>query len=224
MSLLCDNVKRLRLLRGLTQKQLAGILGVSPKTVSKWETGLGQPEVNQIVPLARVFGVSTDELFLGPQSVSSVGGNGSSETRSIQKELDRISTQYRIPLELMLQTAGAGETDLKELIEGKIPTDQKSRDKQKRLTKLIIVFSDLIPRYVEDNALLISTLFSKLRLENELPAEAVESYAHLSPGRINAYMTGRYPMTQKEITHVIATLFMLDISINRGEAFPMDEV
>ena len=224
MSLLCDNVKRLRLLRGLTQKQLADILGVSPKTVSKWETGLGQPEVNQIIPLAQVFGVSTDELFFGPQTVSSVGGNGSSETRSIQKELDRISTQYRIPLELMLQTAGADETDLKELIEGKTPADQKSRDKQKRLTKLIIVFSDLIPRYVENSTLLISTLFSKLSLENELPAEAVESYANLSPGRINAYMTGSYPMTQKEITHVIATLFMLDVSINRGEAFPMDEV
>ena len=224
MSLLCDNVKRLRLLRGLTQKQLAGILGVSPKTVSKWETGLGQPEVNQIIPLARVFGVSTDELFFGPQTVNSVGGTGSSETRSVQKELDRIIKQHRIPLELLLQTAGAGETDLKELIEGKIPTDQRSRDKQKRLTKLIIVFSDLIPRYVEDNVLLISTLFSKLRLENELPAEAVESYANLSPGRINAYMTGNYPMTQKEITHVIATLFMLDVSINRGEAFPMDEV
>ena len=51
----------LRLLRkskNLTQKEIADRLGVVPKTVSKWETGHGFPDVSMISNLADVLGVS----------------------------------------------------------------------------------------------------------------------------------------------------------------------
>ena len=223
MSLLCENIKRLRTLKGLTQKQLAGILGISSKTVSKWETGSGQPEVDQIVPLARVFGVSIDNLFLGTRPLDSDTRMSDSESGSVQKELEKIHTQYRIPLEFLLQISGAQESDLKDLIAGKAPTGKENQEKRKKLIKFIIVFGSLIPRYVENSTLLISTLFTKLRLENEVPIEAIESYANLTPGTINAFLSGNYPLTQKAICNLITVLFMLDASINCGEAFPMEE-
>lgn len=223
MSLPSDNIKRLRMIKGITQKQLASILGVSSKTVSKWETGLGQPEINQIAPLAQVFGVSIDELFHGPKLLDVTHKTSTRESRSIQIELERINTLYRITPEFLLQTAGADESDLKDLIDGRIPVGKEKQDKRKMLVKLIIVFNDLIPRYVENTNLVVSTLFTKLSQESEVPVETIERYANLAPGTITAFLSGSYPLTQKAICDLITTLFMLDVSINQEEAFPMDE-
>lgn len=223
MGLPNENIKRLRLSKGITQKQLANILGISSKTVSKWETGLGQPEINQIAPLAQVFGVSIDELFNGPKSLDDAHRNSTSKDRSIQSELERIHTQYSISPKFLLQSAGVDESDLKDLIDGRIPVGKEKQDKRKRLVKLIIVFDDLIPRYVENTNLVVSTLFAKLSLENEVPVETIEKYAKLAPGAIKAFLGGSYPLTQKAICDLLTTLFMLDVSINQEEAFPMDD-
>ena len=49
--------------RGLTQRQLAEALGVSNRTVSKWECGDGLPELANILPLCALLGVTADELL-----------------------------------------------------------------------------------------------------------------------------------------------------------------
>ena len=56
-------IRQLRLERGMTQEELAEILGVTFQAVSKWENDTGMPDISQVVPLAHVFGVSTDMLF-----------------------------------------------------------------------------------------------------------------------------------------------------------------
>ena len=56
-------IKRLRKEKNLTQEDLAMQLGVTFQAVSKWENGLGMPDISQVVPLAHIFGVSTDVLF-----------------------------------------------------------------------------------------------------------------------------------------------------------------
>ena len=56
-------IKELRRKRDLTQEKLADYLGVTYQSVSKWETGVTFPDLSLIVPLARVLGVSTDELL-----------------------------------------------------------------------------------------------------------------------------------------------------------------
>ncbi|MBQ8497862.1 MAG: helix-turn-helix transcriptional regulator [Clostridia bacterium] len=56
-------IKTLRKERGITQETLAELLRVTPQAVSKWENNTGMPDISQIVPLANVFGVSTDVLF-----------------------------------------------------------------------------------------------------------------------------------------------------------------
>ena len=58
-------IRELRKQRGMTQLQLARKLGVIDKTVSKWETGKGYPDITLLEPIADAFGVSLTELLSG---------------------------------------------------------------------------------------------------------------------------------------------------------------
>ena len=60
-------IKQLREQRKMTQLELAGELGVSDKTVSKWETAKGYPDITLLEPIADAFGVSVPELISGHQ-------------------------------------------------------------------------------------------------------------------------------------------------------------
>ena len=58
-------IKQLREKQRLTQAQLAEKIGVSSKTVSKWETGKGLPDITLLRPLAQALGISLIELMNG---------------------------------------------------------------------------------------------------------------------------------------------------------------
>ena len=58
-------IRALREKKGITQMQLADILGVSSKAVSKWETAKGLPDISLIEPLANALGVSVIEPMSG---------------------------------------------------------------------------------------------------------------------------------------------------------------
>ena len=58
-------IKNLREKKGLTQLQLANIIGVSDKAVSKWENAKGLPDISLLEPLAKALDVSVSELFSG---------------------------------------------------------------------------------------------------------------------------------------------------------------
>ena len=69
-------IKELREKSHLTQLELADQLGVSDKTISKWETAKGYPDISLLEPLAEVLGVSITELVTGnPISNANVSGN-----------------------------------------------------------------------------------------------------------------------------------------------------
>ncbi|MBE7003095.1 MAG: helix-turn-helix domain-containing protein [Ruminococcaceae bacterium] len=63
-------IKRLREGRGLTQQRLAELVNVSDKTISKWETGRGYPDISLVEPLSAALGVSVIELFSGEDVVN----------------------------------------------------------------------------------------------------------------------------------------------------------
>ncbi len=65
-----STIKRLREERGLTQAELARRLDVSSKTVSKWETAKGFPDISLLEPLAAALGVSVMELLSGDTVVN----------------------------------------------------------------------------------------------------------------------------------------------------------
>lgn len=58
-------IAALRKEKGLTQQQLADLLNLSNKTISKWESGMGSPDISNLPPLADALGVSVDELLRG---------------------------------------------------------------------------------------------------------------------------------------------------------------
>ena len=58
-------IRALRTQKGLTQKALAEAVGVGDKAVSKWERGLGCPDVSLLPELSRVLGVGLEALLSG---------------------------------------------------------------------------------------------------------------------------------------------------------------
>lgn len=58
-------ISSLRKEKGLTQMMLADCLGISDKTVSKWECGAGLPDVSLMLPLCEVLEISVNELLTG---------------------------------------------------------------------------------------------------------------------------------------------------------------
>ena len=58
-------IAQMRKEQGLTQSQLADKLFISNKTISKWETGKGLPEVSMMLPLCEILGINVNELLTG---------------------------------------------------------------------------------------------------------------------------------------------------------------
>lgn len=58
-------LKTLRKEKNLTQEQLAEQLGVSGRTVSRWETGSNMPDISLLVEIAEFYGISVTELIDG---------------------------------------------------------------------------------------------------------------------------------------------------------------
>lgn len=65
-----QTIQMLRERRSMTQKQLAERIFVSDKTISKWETGKGLPDITLLESLAKALGVSLPELFSGTEIVN----------------------------------------------------------------------------------------------------------------------------------------------------------
>ena len=58
-------LKELRNEKGITQEQFAEVLGVSGRTVSRWETGANMPDISLLVEIAEFFDVSIPEIING---------------------------------------------------------------------------------------------------------------------------------------------------------------
>ena len=56
-------IKAIRKEKNLTQREVAEKLGISEKTISKWETGNGLPEVSLMLPLCELLEISVNELL-----------------------------------------------------------------------------------------------------------------------------------------------------------------
>ena len=66
--MLSQNIKTLRIQKGLTQKDLADFLHVTSQAVSRWELGDVEPSIDTISNMAKIFGVTTDEIIGGPEN------------------------------------------------------------------------------------------------------------------------------------------------------------
>lgn len=98
----------LRKKSGLTQSALAQKLNVSDKTVSKWESGYGFPEITQFPVLASIFGVSIDYLMIGERKGIALCGNILTD---LVKNIDFYPAQGML----------ANITDVKRAVGGAVP-------------------------------------------------------------------------------------------------------
>lgn len=60
-----DRLYQLRKARGISQEELSDIVGVSRQAVQKWESGASKPDMDNLVAIARYFGVTLDYLITG---------------------------------------------------------------------------------------------------------------------------------------------------------------
>jgi transcriptional regulator with XRE-family HTH domain len=66
-------LKALRKKRGLSQAQLAEIMGVEQPTIQRWETGSRMPDLDSLTALAKALGVSAGSLLDGDDLLASIG-------------------------------------------------------------------------------------------------------------------------------------------------------
>ena len=78
------NLSALRKARGLTQGQLAEQFSYSDKSISKWETGEGLPDINTLSELASFYGVSLDYL-IQEHSEETLEHDGKTDPRDIRR-------------------------------------------------------------------------------------------------------------------------------------------
>lgn len=57
------NIKKLRLLKCMTQEELVEYMGVSSRAVSRWENAITFPDITLLPILANIFEVTVDELL-----------------------------------------------------------------------------------------------------------------------------------------------------------------
>ena len=62
---MADRIQYLRKAKGLSQEELADRVGVSRQAVSKWESGQSTPDLEKIIILSDIFGVTTDYILKG---------------------------------------------------------------------------------------------------------------------------------------------------------------
>lgn len=128
----------LRKANGLTQKQLAEMLQVTDKTVSRWERDETLPDLTLIPVIAEIFGVTSDELLRGERKMVKVVGTRESEIiseasvdtdnkdsapslrgeKQIQRILSNTRTKYQIHCIITLFLAVIGLVAVIGCIEG----------------------------------------------------------------------------------------------------------
>ena len=68
MLYLSENLKKYRIMKNLTQEDVAGYLGLTPQSISKWERGECYPDITLLPALANIFETSID-LLIGMDAI-----------------------------------------------------------------------------------------------------------------------------------------------------------
>ena len=90
-------IAKMRKERAYTQRQLADRLGISDKTVSKWETGNGLPDVSLMIPLCDSLHISVNELLSGERLIDSEYKN-KAEENMMNLMMERAESRKKIIL------------------------------------------------------------------------------------------------------------------------------
>ncbi len=98
MSMLGENIRLLRDKQGMTQVQLGEKIGLAESTISLYESGKREPDIDTIGKLADFFGVSTDYL-LGRDKASHRQATGASQATVSAEDLALLEKIKNLPAE-----------------------------------------------------------------------------------------------------------------------------
>ncbi len=102
--------------KNMTQEQLAERIGVSNKTVSKWERGTCMPDYGTVERLCRALGITIDELMRGGEK--SILPNDNSAILELLQKRERLKQKKIRMIGYVLMTAGAAKLVLSGIIGG----------------------------------------------------------------------------------------------------------
>ena len=110
--LLAEKITNLRKKLGWSQEELAHQLDVSRQAVSKWESGMSIPDMNKIISMSRLFGVSTDYLLKDEME---------EEEPKVQKEISYIEEKgEQVPIRKVSMEEANEYLEIKAKAAGKI--------------------------------------------------------------------------------------------------------
>ena len=98
-----NHIKKIRLEKGIKQGDLADMLSVKQTTVSGWETGYREPDLESLKRMADIFNCSIDEL-LGQKEKPVVKDDGLSQ--KLEKLSDRNLQRLEDYIDILLETQG----------------------------------------------------------------------------------------------------------------------
>ena len=92
--ILADKIISLRKKEGMTQEDLANLVGVSRQSVSKWESSMAMPDLDKVVKLSQIFSVSTDFLLDDNLGMEQIIVDEKVEDTSKLVDLDLLNQYY----------------------------------------------------------------------------------------------------------------------------------
>ncbi|VDG72442.1 transcriptional regulator [Clostridium carnis] len=93
-----EQIKKIRVDKGITQQEMANNLGISRQAISNWENDRNLPDIEMIIKIAQVFNLTLDELILG----------GIDMNNMTEKLIKDGSENNRIKMNLTLVKLGIG--------------------------------------------------------------------------------------------------------------------
>lgn len=97
-----ENIYRLRIEKNLSQGGLADALEVSRQSVSKWENNSAVPELDKLVKMAQLFGVSLDELVTGERTEEATPPPPQAPTQQAAPAKQGLSPQQLLGIVLLV--------------------------------------------------------------------------------------------------------------------------
>ena len=206
---LSENLRKYRILKNLTQEDVAEYLGITPQSVSKWERGESYPDITLLPALANIFETSID-LLVGMDTIRAEGTQYNIHNKAVtyqrNGDYDSAEKTYRDALLIYPNKPGmilglASTLALKdntseaiELIEKGLPLSVN--EKQKATMRATLCFLYLKAGFDEK----AKKLASELPHERE-SREVIQPLIHqgLSEGEINEYIRYILLGTRKEV-------------------------
>ena len=87
----CEKIRALRIQKGMTQVELAKLLGISKSVISSYENAVHLPPYDILIKISALFGVTTDYLLgISAQDTISVKGLSEPQIRAVEAIIDEI--------------------------------------------------------------------------------------------------------------------------------------